>query len=176
MEIATQAEVVLRQAEYNTWRSTGVSPPVTCFENATLLGFIHVFASLDELMAHWESRQQVTLARHAVALRTAGVKAWNVYSIFLTAEEPSSRLRALQQIEENFSLTRKIARVAIRTAEDVERALLPLTAVKVQPLLADADFKSRLRSRLKGVPLDALSAFLDETNADEVARILGGQS
>jgi hypothetical protein len=109
-------------------------------------------------------------------LRAAGAKAWNVYSVFLTAEQPSYRQRAIERIEEDFALTRKIARAAIRTTDDLESALLPLTAVKAQPSLADANFEARLRTRLKDVPQDALTAFLRETKADEVARILGAGS
>jgi hypothetical protein len=48
--------------------------------------------------------------------------------------------------------------------------------VKAHPLLAGADFETRLRSRLKDVPPDALTAFLGGNKADEVARILGGGS
>lgn len=176
MDIATQAEIILRKAGYDTWPWTGVSPAVTCFENAALIGFIHVFASVADLLAHWETAQQAVLSRHTAALRTAGAKAWNVYSVFLTAEQASSRQRTIERIEEDFALTRKIARAAIRTTDDLESALLPLTAVKAQPILADANFEARLRTRLKDVPQDALTAFLGETKADEVARILGAGS
>jgi hypothetical protein len=174
MDIATQAEIILRKAGYDTWPWTGVSPAVTCFENAALIGFIYVFASAEELLTRWETAQQAVLSRHTAALRAAGAKAWNVYSVFLTAEQPSQR--AIERIEEDFALTRKIARAAIRTTDDLESALLPLTAVKAQPSLADANFEARLRTRLKDVPQAALTAFLRETKADEVARILGAGS
>ena len=176
MDTATQAEIILREAGYDTWLWTGASPAVTCFENAALIGFVHVFASAEELLASWETAQQAVLSRHTVALRAAGAKAWNVYSVFLTAEQASPQQRAIERIEEDFSLTRKIARTAVRTPDDLELALLPLTSVKAQPLLGDANFEARLRSRLKEVPPDALTAFLGETKADEVARILGAGS
>ena len=176
MDIATQSEIILRESGYDTWSWTGASPSVTCFENAALIGFIHVFPSADELLARWEAVQHAVLSRHSAALRAAGAKAWNVYSVFFTAEQASSRQRAIERIDEDFTLTRKIARASVRTLEDIERALLPLIAVKAQPLLADADFEGRLRSRLMDVPSDALTAFLSETNADEVARILGGKT
>lgn len=172
MDIATQAEVVLRGSGYETWRWTGASPEVTCFENAALIGFVHVFSSGEELLARWEASQHAVLSRHSAALRAAGVKAWNVYSVFLAEEQSPTQQRAVERIEENFSLTRKIARAGVRTLDDVQRALLPLTAVKAQPVLSDTDFHDRLRARLKDVSADMLTAFLGATSAEEVAKIL----
>lgn len=172
MDIATQAEIVLREAGYKTWPWTGVSPAVTCFENTTVIGFVHVFSSADELLARWEAAQQTVLARHSAALRAAGAKAWNVYSIFLAEEQTPTQRRAVERIEENFSLTRKIARAGMRMPADIEHALLPLTAVKAQPILSDTDFEERLRARLKDVSADVLTAFLGASSAEEVAQIL----
>lgn len=176
MDIATQTEIVLRDAGYDTWTWTGASPSVTCFENAALIGFVHVFGSADELLARWHTTQQATLSRHSAALRAAGTKAWNVYSVFL-AKEPSPALQhAVERLEEDFSLTRKIARAGLRTKEDIEEALLPLTAVKAQPLLSDSQFADRLGIRLKEIPKGILATFLSPKNADEIARILLEQS
>lgn len=172
MDIATQTEIILRGAGYETWPWTGVTPPIVCFENAALIGFVHVFSSADELLARWEASQQAVLSRHSASLRAAGAKAWNVYSVFLTAEQTIIQQRAVERIEENFSLTRKIARAGIRTHDDAERALLPLTAVKAQPILSDTDFQDRLRARLQDVSADVLTAFLGTTSAEEVAKIL----
>lgn len=172
MDIATQAEIVLREAGYDTWPWTGASPAVTCFENAAIIGFVHVFQSADELLRGWEAAQQVVLSRHSAALRAAGAKAWNVYSVFLAEVQTPEQQRSVERIEENFSLTRKIARAGVRTPDDVERALLPLTAVKAQPILSDTDFQDRLRARLKDVSEDVLTAFLGDTGAEDVARIL----
>jgi hypothetical protein len=172
MDIATQAEIVLRGAGYETWPWTGASPAVTCFENAAVIGFVHVFSSADELLARWEVAQQAVLSRHSAALRAAGAKAWNVYSVFLAEEQAPTQQRAVERIEENFALTRKIARAGVHTQDDVESALLPLTAVKAQPILSDTDFQDRLRARLKDVSEDALTAFLGATSAEEVAKIL----
>jgi len=172
MDIATQAEIILRGAGYETWPWSGVSPGVTCFENAALIGFVHVFQSADELLARWETAQQAVLSRHSAALRAAGAKAWNVYSVFLAEDHTATQLRAVERIEENFALTRKIARAGMRTQDDIEHALLPLITVKAQPILSDSDFEDRLRSRLKDILPDVLTAFLGATSAEEVARIL----
>ncbi|MGE0014452.1 MAG: hypothetical protein AB7S62_19735 [Azoarcus sp.] len=176
MDISTQAEIALRNAQYDTWSWSGPSGPVTCFESTAVMGFVHVFESAEALMGGWQASQKTALARHVVSLRGAGTKAWNVYSVFLTADRAPSLARAIERIEEDFTLTRKIARTSITTAEDVERSLLPLMAIRSQPLLGASNFEDRLRARLKDVPADAVTAFLNETPAADVARILGARS
>jgi len=176
MDIFTQAEIVLRDAQYETWTWTGSASPVTCFENAALMGFVHVFDTADDLLTVWKESQQVALARHAASLRGAGAKAWNVYSVFLTQDQDVRRGHEIERIEEDFSLTRKIARASITTTDDVENALLPLLSIRSKPLLGASNFETRLRTRLKDIPSDAVTAFLNETTPAEVARILGATS
>lgn len=172
MDVSTHVEILLREAGYETWPWTGVSPAVTCFENAAIIGFVHVFRSADDLLERWDSAQHAVLSRHSAALRLAGAKAWNVYSVFLAEDQSPRQQRAVERIEENFSLTRKIARAGVRTVADVERALLPLTVVNAQPILSDTDFKGRLRARLKDVSDDVLTAFLGSASAEDLATIL----
>jgi alkanesulfonate monooxygenase SsuD/methylene tetrahydromethanopterin reductase-like flavin-dependent oxidoreductase (luciferase family) len=176
MDILTQAEILLRDAQYETWTWTGSAGPVTCFENAALMGFVHVFDHADGLLTAWKENQQAALARHAASLRGAGTKAWNVYSVFLTPDQDAHRGRQIERIEEDFSLTRKIARASITTADDVEKALLPLLSIRSKPLLGASNFETRLRTRLKDIPPDAVTAFLNETTPAEIARILGAIS
>lgn len=176
MDIFTQAEILLRDTQYETWTWTGSAGSVTCFENAALMGFIHVFDTADALLGTWRANQQVALARHAASLRGAGAKAWNVYSVFLTPDQDERRGREIERIEEDFSLTRKIAKASITTPDDVEKALLPLLSIRSKPLLSASDFEARLRTRLKDIPADAVTAFLKETTPAEVARILGATS
>lgn len=176
MDIATQTEVLLRGAGYETWTWTSPTSAVICFENAALIGFIHVFSSANDLLTCWQEAQNAVLSRHGPALRTAGTKAWNVYSVFLTEEQAPNQYRAVERIEEDFALTRKIARAGVRTQDDLERTLLPLTAVRAQPLISETDFEDRLRVRLKDVSPDVLTAFLGTTPAEEVARILAEKS
>lgn len=172
MDIATQVEITLREAGFDTWPWSGATPAVICFENAALIGFVHVFASAGELLERWDANQTAALSRHSAALRAAGAKAWNVYSVFLTEDQAPMQQRAVERIEEDFALTRKIARTGVRTHEDLERALLPLTAVRAQPLMSDTDFEDRLRARLKDVSADVLTAFLGTVPAEDVATIL----
>lgn len=176
MDILTQAEIILRDAHYETWTWAGSAGPVTCFENAALMGFVHVFDSADALLGTWEENQQIALARHAASLRGAGAKAWNVYSVLLTPDQDARRGREIERIEEDFSLTRKIARASITTSDEVEKALLPLLSIRSKPLLGASNFEARLRTRLKDIPPDAVTAFLGETTPAEIARILGATS
>lgn len=173
MDISTQAEVLLRESGYLTWPWSGASPPVTCFENQTLVGFIHVFNSAAELLQQWKAAEHRVLARHALALKAAGAKSWNVYSVFLTPERQLDLQNDVERIEENFSLTRKLARTSIQAPEDLANVLLPLLRLKYQPLLENIDFSIRLRSRAKDIPQDVLTAFLGDAKPEEIARILG---
>lgn len=176
MDIFTQAEILLRDAQYETWTWAGSAGQVTCFENVALMGFVHVFDSADALLGTWKENQQIALTRHAASLRGAGAKAWNVYSVFLTPDQDARRGREIERIEEDFSLTRKIARASITTPDDVENALLPLLSIRSKPLLGASNFETRLRTRLKDIPPNAVTAFLSETTPAEIARILGATS
>ncbi|WP_237481891.1 hypothetical protein [Lichenibacterium dinghuense] len=176
MDILTQAEILLRDAQYETWTWNGSAGAVTCFENSALMGFVHVFDNADTLLGAWKDNQQIALARHAASLRGAGAKAWNVYSVFLTPDQDARRGREIERIEENFSLTRKIARSSINTPDDLENALLPLLSIRSKPLLGASNFETRLRIRLKDISPDAVTAFLSETTPAEIARILRATS
>ena len=165
MDILHQVEIVLRDAGY-----TRSLPRALC-------KIRHMFRerNADRVcprVNQWEAGQAAVLKQYNVALRNARDKAWNVYSIFLTDDAESSRQRAIERLEENFALTRKIARGGIRTNKDVEHVLLPLTSVQAQPSLGATDFEDRLRVRLKEASSDAVTAFLSETVANEVAHIL----
>lgn len=175
MDIGTQSEIVLREAGYQTWAWTGASPPVICFESAAVVGFVHVFSTARELLETCLVAQQRVLSRHAPALREAGAKAWNVYSVFLTSELAPALQRQVERLEEDFTLTRKIARTAVQTADDVENVLLPFGPIRAQPHLEDADVASRLRIRARDLPVEALNAFLADAKAGDVAEILGSR-
>jgi hypothetical protein len=172
MDIETQAEILLREAGYETWPWGGGPVPVVCFENEAVVGFIHVFGTSDGLLEDWQKAQEVTLARHAPALRLAGEKAWNVYSVFIAGDGPGARMRDIEQIEEDFRQTRKIARAGVQTGSDLTKVLLPLLPIISQPVIAGTDYQARLQTRLKDVSPEAVAAFLGPIEAADVARIL----
>jgi hypothetical protein len=169
MEIETHVEVILREARYETWRWNGAGHPVVCFENALVVGFVHVFPTTEELLAGWEPAQKLVLTRHSPALRAAGMKAWNVYSVFLTGHAAGP---PVEHLEEDFSATRKIARAGVRTPADLRRALLVLLPLQSAPVLGEADYEARLRSRMKDLGQGAVEAFLGLAPAPDVVRVL----
>jgi hypothetical protein len=172
MDIPTQAEIVLREADYETWSWSGGPVPVVCFEGQSVVGFLHSFPSANALLGGWEKAQQTALGRHAMALRSAGAKAWNVYSVFLAGKDTPELDRSIERIEEDFSLARKIARANIQTKADLVHALLPLLRIRAQPTLGDAHYSDRVRARVKDVRPTAVTAFLGGASSTDVAHIL----
>lgn len=172
IDIATQAEVLLRQEHFQTWSLASGHVPAVGFEDETVVGFVHVFPSASALLSGWEPAQRAMLGRHAAAFRSAGAKAWHVYSVFLT-DAPGDQLTGpVERIEEDFSLTRKIARCGVRSAADLRHALLPVLPLRVGSAIGTAGFEDRLRARLSDIPEPAVTAFLSGAVAAEVARIL----
>jgi hypothetical protein len=173
MDIYTQAEVVLREAGYDTWQSGTGTQIVTCFESQSVVGFVHVFETCDDLLKRWRDSQQVVLNRYAAALRPAGAKAWNVYSVFLTATAGAPlQVFEVEKIEEDFTLTRKIARCNVAIAADVSNALLPLLPVRSFAGATVTDYETQLQKRLSDVDQKLATAFLGTKSASEVATLL----
>ena len=172
MDIGLQTEIILRDAGFETWSWAGGDVPVICFENAVVAGFVHLFSSAQDLLARWEQAQSATLNRHSVSLRSAGTKAWNIYSIFLAADGAREIGRQIERIDEDFSLARKIARGDMRSVDDLRVALLPLLPIQAQPTLGESRYSERLRSRLKELPPAVVDAFIGPTSAPDVAHMI----
>jgi hypothetical protein len=176
MDIGTHTEIILREAGFETWLWASGVVPVTCFENAAVAGFVHLFGSAQDLLARWEQAQYVTLNRHSGSLRSAGAKAWNIYSIFLAEDAAPEIARQIERIEEDFSMARKIARGDIRSADDLRAAFLPLLPIQARPVLGETHYAERLRSRLQGLPPTAVEAFIGPASAADVAHIFEADS
>jgi hypothetical protein len=172
MDILNHSEITLRQAGYVTWPWSGGRVPVLCFENLSLIGFLHAFPSAQSLVSGWEEAQKAALARFAPALKLSGAKAWNVYSVFLTEEMAPTLAKPIERIEEDFSLTRKISRSGVKSAADLQQALLTLLPILSQPTLDQADFNQRLRARLKDLSPTAVTAFIGTGKPRDIVEIL----
>lgn len=173
MDIHTQVEIVLRGAGYDTWPWADGTREVTCFESQSVAGFVHVFDTCDALLKGWRESQQVVLQRHAAALRPAGVKAWNIYSVFLTSDAGTPfDVFEVEKIEEDFTLTRKIAKCNVAIAEDVANALLPLLPITSFVGVTLTDYQTQLQKRLGEVDQRVATAFLSQQPASEVAALL----
>lgn len=173
MDISKETEKIMRNAGFETWSWTQGPVPVVCFENEAVLGFVHVFPSSTELIENWEQSQDATLARFRPALKNAGEKAWNVYSIFLAATTSKNfSTKHLDLVEEDFRLTRKIARGGINSIEGLTNALLPLLPIRNRPEVDEADFDQRLRVSLEEISEAGTKAFFKGARPADIAQIL----
>lgn len=173
MDIISHAELVLRNARYATRISMTGLGTVLCFEDQGVLGFVQVFPGPELLLSSWNSAEKAYLARYAPQLKAAPVKAWNIYSVFLTeAPVPKDKADEIDRIEEDLTFTRKIVRGGIVTAADLERALLPLLALQSVSTFSVSDYESKIRSRLGFLNREAVEAILGAAEAADVARIV----
>lgn len=170
-QLLESVEAVLREAHYDTWRVKPGEGPLV-FENPAVIGFVHVFPSAAALIDSWADVEQTTLRQFATRFRSAGEKAWNVYSIFLS--EVAGSESELEKIEENFVLTRKIARSGVATTSEVTASLLPILPLQSVPTLEDGDLEQRLRVQLEGIHAAAFEFLSGEATPADLANLLMG--
>jgi hypothetical protein len=175
IELLAQIQATLNGARYSTWLAEFETLPVICFEDEVIFGFVSVFSKPNDLITRWRATETSFLRRFAPNIRSAGDKAWNVYSVFLCSEAASdTEAREIRWIEEDLERTRKLTANGVTTREDVTIALLPLLPLQHQPLLLTDDIKERLTRRIQAIAPRAAEVALDEeTPAIEVARLLG---
>jgi len=145
-----------------------------CFEDASVLGVVVEFESVADLLHGWEEKENAFLHKHAKALRRDRRKAWNVYSILLTPEKASAeQVKALVALEENFQLTRKIARAGIATDRDIENALSVLLPIRQRVRLRSENaLEELIAARLAALPSDAVQSLLNGAVGEDVADAL----
>lgn len=153
------ARVVLEEGGFCV--SASESPLALTFEDASVLGFVMAYETVDELLGSYARSSQALLSRHAFALRSAGPKAWNTYLVLLAAGEASGTQQvALSAIEEDLSGTRKIARAGLVDREDVHAALLSLLSLQTAPRLGAVNMSEEIRLRTTELPTTLVNAFL----------------
>lgn len=173
MNLSKDTEILLRDAGYQTWPWEERPVPVVCFEDDTILGFVHIFDSAEMIEGQWESAQSAALTRFRPALRGAGEKAWNVYSIFLTVAPVDQKIDILlDRIEEDFHLTRKIARAGVKSQGALREALLPILPIRNRPEINKSNIEVRLEESLSKIHPAGANAFLKKAKAADVAQIL----
>lgn len=175
-DIMAQAEAMLKAAGYATWRRNERNETSLVLEDPSSIGFLYVFDTADALLRSYKLREEATLSAYASALRSAGDKAWNVYSVFLTAEECKADVeRRVLRIEENLRRTRKIARASVTSERALEVALLPLLPLIARRESKLSDYSDRLERKIANVNGPAVArAFFGSASSDEVARMLQG--
>lgn len=173
MALLADARSVLTGAHYDTWLWQRKDDMVLCFEDDSIIGFVHEFANAASLLSEWAEREAAVLTNYAPNLRASGQKAWNVYSIFLTEERCNRQTaRAVMRIDENFEGTRKIARPHVTSAPMVIRALLPLLPIQARIALDATNTMSLFRERLHAaIPPKLADATLRKASLDEIIAI-----
>src|SRR5262249_45910911 len=145
-------QVMLRDCGFATHALSADSRSAIAFEDESTVGFTIEFDAPAELLREWKAVETTLLTRYARAFRSAGDKAWNVYSVLLCpAPADETTARQIRWIEEDLDRTRKIASCGISTREQLSQTLLPLLRIQYQPVLASTDVRTRLLSRLRSI-------------------------
>lgn len=167
------ARKVLRDAGYAV-TSSGENERSLQFEDEGVLGSLHLFESVQDLLDSWEAEQDSFLRKSAKALRAEPAKAWNAYTVALCTQAcPDELRRKLEAVEEDFRGTRKIAHANVQSVEDVERALLPLLPLQSVAILGIEDPIRRLRTRLQDSPSRVVEGLVGDTPPQTLAAWLG---
>jgi len=177
-DLTSIVQVVLQEAGYQTWLSPVEDVTAICFEDDTVMGYVCPFDQPSALLARWRNVEFKFLARFAPRFREAEDKAWNVYSIFLSAGNASpDEAREIRRIDEDLEKTRKVAACGLVGQEDIITALLPILPIQYRPSLEGGDVTERLKKRIASIAPAAVDAALNEKIAPtEVVRLLGGKS
>jgi hypothetical protein len=143
------------------------------FEDASVLGFVAQFPTVEQLTSGWEAAQERFLLDNARALRRDRRKSWNVYSILLTSEVASAeQTRVLTGREEDFQSTRKIARSGIVTDRDVDSAIAVLLPIRHRVSLSSEDALELVADRLATLPERAVKSLLAGGSGEDFADAL----
>ena len=175
-DLLSSLQIVLQEAGYETWLTSADLYTTVCFEDETVIGFASVFEDVATILDKWHAVETTCLTRFAPRLREARDKAWNVYSIFLTADAGvEGKIGALRRIEENLESTRKIAACGLTERERLINAILPVLPLQYQPRLDRENLGERLRTRIAAIAPSAVHVALDENvPPSEVVAILVG--
>lgn len=172
MSLLPDVEALLSKAGYRTAQHSAAPSSIT-FEDDSLFGFVAEYDSISSLSEGWRNTEQIFLTFHAPSLRQAAQKAWNCYSVHITADAGSeSEIRSLLAIEEDFKSTRKIARAALSSRKDLVYTLAPLLPLQNVIAHERQALHPDLKSRLHEWPPAAVEALAGDASADEIMALL----
>jgi hypothetical protein len=176
-DLLSSLQIVLQEAGYKTWLTPADRLTAVCFEDESVIGVANIFEDVDTLLSGWRAIEASFLTRFAPRLREAKDKAWNVYSIFLTAAgADENQTRELRQLEENLEQTRKIAACGLNDRTELVTAILPILPLQYQPRLDNEDLTIRLQNRIATIaPAAAHAALDDKIPPAEVVPLLGAE-
>jgi hypothetical protein len=146
---------------------------VLAFEGVTALGFIIPYSGAAGLLESWSADAAALISEHQLSFRRAQAKAWNAYTVFLSAGPANyGEQVALNVIEEDLTGTRKIARAGIGDVEQLRTALLPLLPIQTAPSLGAVDMPAEIRLRTTELPERAIEAYLSGAHEASVIQVL----
>jgi hypothetical protein len=166
VRILHEVRLLLKEADFRTAQSTEVDDTIQ-FENVNLVGEVIEFASVDRLLRFWQERENLFLKQSAARLRLDPQKAWNIYMVFLSADQADSEQQAsLLAIEEDFAATRKIARASVSSRIELARAMAPLLPLSATPSDDLGEPEEMLRDKLEPDERVLLQLTLDAKVSD----------
>lgn len=178
-DLKPMLQALLQDAGYQTWLVALDKHEAVAFEDDATMGFACIFETGADLLMEWQNLETKFLMNFSPALKKAGEKTWNVYSVFLCAAAAvEDEARAIRWIEENLQRTRKVTGLVPNGRGDMVTALLPLLPIQYQPRLDTDDFNltQRLKRRIGSIAPAAEQAALDKgVSVTEVVRLLGAE-
>lgn len=144
------------------------------FEDDSVLGFVYVFEGAIQIIDQWQEVERQFLQSNSTRFRAATEKAWNIYSVFLSADDTDTEgRRKIRWVEEDLRFTRKLTACGIQNRQDLVTALLPLLGLQKKPFLQGDAFRTRLQRRLQAIAGPATDAVINEAvSTHEAARLL----
>lgn len=177
INLLEESDRLLRTAGISTHLIETSRGNALAFEGRTILGFVLGYDDCAQLIEHWSADARALVTENQLSLRRAQDKAWNTYTLFIAAADPSYGERvALSAIEEDLRGTRKLARAGITDTERLHGALLPLLPIQNAPHLEAVDMPSEIRLRTTELPPAAVEAFLSGAQEGDVVQILEEES
>jgi hypothetical protein len=98
-DLSSSLQIVLQEAGYQTWLAPADGSTAVCFEDEAIIGVASVFENVSTLLDRWRAIERSFLARYAPRLREAEDKAWNVYSVFLSAMSPDEKHELVEKLQ-----------------------------------------------------------------------------
>jgi hypothetical protein len=120
------------------------------FENETLLGCVVCYETPTALIDGYQKAEELVLTLHSKRLRYIADKAWNFYSIHLSAGAASVTERAaMSKIEEDLAASRKIARAGVESIDDIKMALQPILPIAEKMDLGRIQVEDEIREAVQ---------------------------
>ncbi len=172
-DVLREAKSILKEAKYKVIPLREQEKDYLVFESNAIFGFVQAYDKVESLLSLWKDDKDRLLKKFAHQFRFAGPKAWNIYTVLLTGDTATEiQFHALQNIEENLSETRKIARSNLETSDDVRAGMLPLLPFAYISSLPPLDIREEILMRAQDLPKAGLDAFLSDVELSEVAQLL----